>query len=201
MAGRPLRRAMIAELERRTREEFDDPTATTLDYVVSWVEGGRTLVGLLNEMTHLGDIKRGMLTRYLSDEFGDDAQLRLVSARMVGADALVEDGLEGVENSRSDKDSIALAKLKSDSKQWLAGKWNRAVYGEPKAGVAVQINMGSAFLESLRRQAERGRVESSRPRAFVSPANDLPALVESSSAIAPAIAEEAQDVTIEVVES
>lgn len=190
---------MIAELERRTREEFDNDEATHLDYVVQWVEGGGTVVGLLAAMDQ--DVKRGMLMKYLEQQYGAEVSRRLSEARVEGAHALVEDAAEIVEEARADKDSIALAKLRADTKTWIAGRWNRQAYGEPKQGVQLQINMGSAFLEALRRRAEEARVETNRARAFRSDGADSSAHLEGTSAIAGAIAQPAQDVSFEILES
>lgn len=193
---------MIAELERRTREEFeDDPDATHLDYVVGWVESGGTIVGLLEEMGD-GMYRRAMLMKYLEAQYGAEVTRRMNDARVEGAHAMVEDAAEIVDNARADKDSIALAKLRSDSKNFLASRWNRAAYGEPKAGIALQVNLGSAFLDSLRR-ANQAQLDSRRSPAFRSDsgAEESAHLTKSGeqAAIAGAIASEAQDVTFEVL--
>jgi hypothetical protein len=201
MAGRPKRRAMIDELERRTREEFgDEPEATHLDYVVRWVASGGTVIGLLADMGDVvSDVKRAMLMSYLELQYGAEVSRRMSEARIEGAHSMVEDAAEIVEGTKPYKDDIALSKLRADTKNFIASRWNRAVYGEPKAGVAVQVNLGSAFLDALRRQSERARLSSSPARAFVSDGAEQAALPAGSSAIVPAIADEAQDVTFEVL--
>jgi hypothetical protein len=200
MAGKPLRRAMIAELERRTREEFnDEQEATHLDYVVRWVESGGTVIGLLKDMNQ--GVQRGMLMDYLEKQYGAEVSRRMSEARIEGAHAMVEDGAEIVDNARADKDSIALAKLRADTKAWIAGRWNRQAYGEPKQGAQVQINIGSAFLDSLRRRAESTRLDAQRARAFTSDSAEISALPEGSSAIVPAIAAPNDEVSFEILES
>lgn len=196
---------MIDELERRTREEYEDEAegGTVLDYVVRWQESGQTLTALCLEISDkIGlEVNRGALTRYLGETFGDVADVRLERARRVGAHAIAEGNIDIVEDVSASKEAIARAKLQTDVRSWVAGKWNRADYGEPKAGVAVQVNLGSAFLDSLRRQSERARLEVANARALHSDGADPSALPAGSSAIVPAIADEAQDVTFEVLSS
>lgn len=200
MAGRPKRKAMVAELERLTRAEFGEEPATHLDFVVEWTESGRMINELLDLLSvAAGDeVKRSMLMRYLNDTF-DGAERRVADARVEGAHALVEDAFEVLEDVGADKDQVARAKAQAEMRQWLAGKWNRGAYGEPKAGVNVQLNLGSAFLDSLRRQAQSSRLSATPARAFSSVGAEGSALPAGSSAIVPAIADEAQDVTFEVL--
>ena len=58
MAGKPKRRAMIAELEKRTRQRFDENEEgehTPLDYVCDYIEDRGTLIGLaVTSVTNLG---------------------------------------------------------------------------------------------------------------------------------------------------
>lgn len=193
---------MIAELERRTREEYDDEQATHLDYVVRWVASGGTVIGLLDDMGQ--GVKRGMLMDYLEQQFGAEVSRRMSDARIEGAHSMVEDAAEIVEGTRADKDEIALSKLRADTKTFIAGRWNRQAYGEPRAGAQVQINIGSAFLEALRRRAGAARVVAAPERAFRSEGAEisaLPAGDQASSAIDPAIAQPAQDVSFEIIES
>jgi hypothetical protein len=181
---------MIAELERRTREEYEDePEATHLDYVVRWVESGGTVIGLLADMNEtVEDVKRAMLMDYLEQQYGAEVSRRMSEARIEGAHSMVEDAAEIVEDTRADKDEIALSKLRADTKTFIAGRWNRQAYGEPKQGVQLQINMGSAFLDALRRRASEARVASAHSRAFSNDGAEISALPEGSSAIVPAIA-------------
>ena len=194
---------MIAELERLTRAEFGDEPASHLDFVVEWTESGRLIKDLLVLLSDAAgdEVGRAMLMRYLDENFPDVTR-RLADARVEAAHALVEDAVDALENVGADRDQVARAKAQADMRQWLAGKWNRGAYGEPKAGVAVQINMGGAFLESLRRQAERARQVSSPARAFRSDSVESTHLTSGEPeqrAIVGAIEQPTEDVTFEVL--
>jgi hypothetical protein len=165
MAGQPKRRRMIAELEKRTREEMD-PGATHLDYAVRWVASGGTLVDLANSIAKsldprgfkLGTFKifRGALSDYLDAVFGEDnAQRCLDRARARGAHGLVENAqVIADEQDGLLPGAATAARLKMDSRHYLAERWNKADFAQAK-GTNVTISMATLHLDALRRMPPR----------------------------------------------
>jgi hypothetical protein len=82
MAGRPRQRAMVLELEQRTRIHFLDDEHTALDYVEEWQTEGGTLLELAEEISRAAriepEVSAEQITRWLSSQFG----VALVSARL-----------------------------------------------------------------------------------------------------------------------
>lgn len=182
MAGRPLRNMMIDELEKRTEELFDgeEGSYTPFDYVTAWIENGRTLTALcysisdvLNKGNELGpfQISRSMLTRYLDSISGESAVERLEKARLTGAHAMVESGLQTLDTSSDDRDSINAADKRLQARERLAALWNRAEFAQ-KAGLNIAVNIGQLHLDALR-----------APRAIASIASSLPALSAPTESI------------------
>lgn len=154
MAGQPRKRAMILDLERRTREHFEDNEHTVLDYVEAWTENGDTLVKLADDIAESAaegkDLTPAQITRYLNSTFGEvQVKARLDLARQRGAHMLVERRQEDI-SSVTDKDDVPAEKLRNDMSIWLAGKWNRAELGEQRANVQVQVNVGQLHLDAMR---------------------------------------------------
>ena len=146
MAGQPKKRAVAAELSRRAAA---DELPSILDYAIAWVESGGSLTSLaadLNDKLGVGEIGRDLVRRvvYDSDETGE-AEARLANARGAGAHAIAE-------STTVIADSSEDAKLKVQSRQWLAARWNRAEYGENR-GPNVAISFGDGFLNALRGMA------------------------------------------------
>jgi hypothetical protein len=149
MAGRPLYRAMVAELMRRAAQEIGDD-ATVLDYGVSWIESGRTITQLADSISiSIGlPLSRSQVSKYLNScEPG--ASERLLLARETGADALVEEAVDLLDVMPENRDAIAKAGKRADIRTWLAGKWNRAQYGENKQ-LNVDISIAGLHLDALR---------------------------------------------------
>lgn len=155
---------MIAELERRTRELFEDePNATPLDFAVDYVASGGTLTDLAAELTEkLGfNVSRHQLSGYLHMTFGDEAALRLAKARREGAHGLAESTL-GIAAGADSKDAAQRARVEVNARQWLAGQWNRDEFGQQKQA-PIQINLGSLHLDALRIHAQSERESPSPP--------------------------------------
>lgn len=172
---------MIAEIERRARAHFEDEDlpqdqrASHLDYIVSWVQDGNTVLQLANEIAEDTGLKISsqMLGRYIR-EFDDGAQ-RVQEARQQGAHSMVDQAIDIVDNAPADRDAVRKAQAQANVRTWVAERWNRKDLGAPK-GPAIQLNINTMHLDALRR------------RAAVSSATLLPQLT----------AGESEDVTYEV---
>jgi hypothetical protein len=170
---------MIAALEKRTVLEFDaDPLKTVLDYVAARVGDGTTISALADELSkELGEsIYRPTLVNYLREAYGPEGMARLEQARLQGAWALSEEALEIVDDARPDKDEIALARLRAETRDKLAGRWNRAELGEQKQQTNVTVNLGTLHLDALRQRQQA--------RATIAPtvdAEDVVVTIEGGS--------------------
>jgi hypothetical protein len=164
---------MIAELERRTRAEWQDDAAKThLDYVAYWLMDGKTFRSLARELS----VSVGFLHDYLRLEFGVEAKTDvLLRAREVGAHTFSDESLDIADAATEDTASVA--RLQVQTRQWVAERWNARELG--KQTPAIQVSIGTLMLDALRQPAARAELA-------------------GPSAIVAAIADEATDVTIEL---
>lgn len=156
MAGRPRQRAMIAALERRTRDTFEDTESTHIDYVCEWTESGRNLTELVAELTleaKQGELSVGMLRRYLTGTW-PNLDARLATARAAGAHAKVEDAQKIIDATTDDmsREALSRAKMKADVRLWHAERGNKADLGRG-ADVQVVINHNTLHLDAMRQRA------------------------------------------------
>lgn len=91
----------------------------------------------------MGEAKPGRLLMWLR------ADVERYSAYCAGlearADEVVMEGLEIVDGAL-DKDEVPSAKLRSDYRRWLAGKWDKGRFGD--AGGSVQVGVGVKIILS-----------------------------------------------------
>jgi hypothetical protein len=139
---------MIAELERRTRDELG-PDATHLDYAVHWVESGGTILALAEEI----GVRRQALSGYLHRTFSDALE-RLERARPSCAHAMVEQAVQLIDDAdTSSREELAHAKMRADVRTWLASRLHREAYGDAK-GATVSISIGSMHLGAIKELAQ-----------------------------------------------
>lgn len=145
---------MVAELARRTAE-MDSLGATALDYAVDWIESGKTLRRLTEEMSDKTghEFSRASVGRYL-ESLAPDAARRLETARRAGAHALVDDALEIVDATEGEesREAIASAKLRADQRTWTAERWNRDDLGQRQT-TQVNVTIAALHIDALRRRA------------------------------------------------
>lgn len=139
---------MIAELTRRAHEEIGDD-ATPLDYAVLWVENGKTILALAEDLTRTMQttIDRPQLSHYLNQQ--EEGETRLSAARARGAHALVEDAIAIADKPMDTKEEIAQAKLRTDVRTWIAERWNREELGT-RNGPQINISVGNLHMDALR---------------------------------------------------
>lgn len=139
---------------RRTAE-MDVLGATPLDYAVDWIESGKTLRRLTEEMSDKTghDFSRASVTRYL-ESLAPDAARRLDAARRKGAHGLVDDALEIVDATEGEesREAIASAKLRADTRLWAAERWNRDDLGQRQTA-NVNVTVGVLHIDALRRRS------------------------------------------------
>jgi len=163
---------MIAGLEERTRVAFpDDPTATHLDYVELWQEGGATIRKLAEELSAPVEtpedpdcadtedidtsISGAMLARYLDKTFGaDEVERRLVLARKRGA-RLMNDEALSIADGVKHKDDVPAARLQVSTRNWTAERWNREAFGQSRGDTFNVLTVGQLHLAALQAVAQR----------------------------------------------
>lgn len=140
---------------RRTAE-LDVLGATPLDYAIDWIESGKTLRRLTDEMSdktgHLFSL--ASVTRYL-ETLAPDAAQRIGAARRKGAHGLVDDAMEIVDATAkpgTTREEIASAKLRAEMRTWTAGHWGREDYGA-RPTTSVTLNVNALHIDALRRRA------------------------------------------------
>lgn len=150
---------MIHELERRTREWTETQDVELgelghLDYAESFVASGGTMVRLADEISDaVGfEISRDMLKRYLAEGRRDEANKRLAEARHDGAHGLVEEAMRIVDDAPTgDKEQLAKAKMKAETRLWAAERWNRNDLGR-SAEVSIVVNNNTLHLDAMRKR-------------------------------------------------
>lgn len=147
MAGKALRRRLLAEIESRGGP----------DYVREYIAGGGTILDLANEL----GCSRTYLSRHLN---GHDAYRPVIEeARREQADALAEEALQ-IADGLADADAvtreqIAVAKERIDVRKWLASVNHPDRYRQDRGqGPAIQININELHLEALKKHRDGGIV-------------------------------------------
>ena len=150
MAGSPLKRQMIARVA----------DAGGVEVIAERVASGETLAAIADEL----GCRRENLVRWL---YSDEDRATLIrEARARAADALVEQTI-AIADTASPAEA-QLARLRIDTRQWIASRWNRAEYGQDKTP-AVQINLGSLHLDALRHVRENRIIDVSPVESTTSP--------------------------------
>jgi len=147
MAGKPLKKKMLAELEERAAIA----ELTPAEFVHDFIADGKTLVDLAKVL--------GVSRSYLSRNLNAIPNIReaLSKGRLEGADALAEQMLflsddiaakmdkgEEVKNER-----INILREQNSVRKWLAAVGNPERYGRNDNGVT--INLGDLHLDALRK--------------------------------------------------
>lgn len=156
MGGRPQRRAMLAELERRTREYFETPEGeapaeSILDYVCARVADGCSLRELAEAVAlDVGfAIPRERLVTLLEHVFGADVEHKLTLARTRGASALVDEALVIVDEVQDSNEELTRARNRANQRNWMAERADRKAFGRQPDGANVTISFGDLHLQAL----------------------------------------------------
>jgi transcriptional regulator with XRE-family HTH domain len=92
-------------------------------------------------------VMRSTVSRWLNAT--QERKQTLADSRTHAADGMAEDALEIADSSEDmTKEGIASAKLRIETRQWLAAVWNKDKYGKERD--AVVINIGTLHLDALR---------------------------------------------------
>lgn len=157
---------MIAELERRKALQFEDEaeTMSNLEYVARWVEGGKTILRLANDIIYgcAIDLSPSALSNYLYNTWPDEAPMRLAKARKIASHAWIEDAAEIVDDaSTMDREVLKKAEMQANLRVRRAEAYNRDEIGGGPASVNIQVNLGSLHLRAME------AIQASRPVARI----------------------------------
>ncbi|BDC37907.1 hypothetical protein [Paraburkholderia terrae] len=169
MSGSPVKRARLESLDAQEEEIF------------AKLEDGRPLVEIATE----SGCSRPFLNRWLT--YTEERSARYDKARQTAAHSLADDIQHDASNTlkraisgEASKIEVAAAKLKGDTQRWLAGRWN-AKYAEDRGtNVSVSVDLGSAFLNVLR----RGKPNPEAIERGVMPVDEVPLAEQRSEHVA-----------------
>ena len=113
------------------------------DALLARIAGGEPLKAVAASI----GVSRQVLSGVLNSEQNRDG---LRAAREQAAHALAEEALE-ISDAAKPQD-VQVAKLRTDTRRWLASKWAPRDYGE-QAGVNVNISFTQLHIDSLRKSA------------------------------------------------
>ena len=153
MAGRPMKRKVLAELEQRGGKQYFQ------EYILS----GGTLSKLAKDL----DISRGYLYTLLTKH--EVYSKALDEVREDAADAHAEAGFEIMKRLRSDRKlereqadpgsktaeisaiDVAIAKEEVAKHRFIAQSWNQNRYGSKANQTQVTLSVGDMHLDALRK--------------------------------------------------
>lgn len=144
MAGKALRKRLLAEIEQRGGPE----------YVGEYIAEGGTIKDLAEEL----GCSRTYLSRHL---YAHEAYRPVIDeARRQHADALADEALQ-IADGLADADAptretIAIAKERIDVRKWLATVNHPDRYQVNKLGPVVTININQLHLEALKKRRDGG---------------------------------------------
>ncbi|AMV42272.1 hypothetical protein [Paraburkholderia caribensis] len=144
MAGSPVKRARLEALDELEETIF------------ALLEDGKTLI----EVAATAQCSRPFLSKWL--ERNPERSERYRKAREQAAHALADDIQTTTDNvlqraieGKASKIEVAAAKLSTDTKKWTAGIWNNRYKENGQTNVAVNLDMGSLFLQAMRKPVQR----------------------------------------------
>jgi hypothetical protein len=158
MAGQPIKRALVAQLEKQAAESSEDrgEALTALDVVYEWVAAGRKTKELVQALAKAAGVRvsenagGSILTTWVHGQ--DGGREMMDRARGDAAHALAQEALEIVDEADEDKTALNKAKLQADQRNWLASRWNRKAYGQDTASIALNLDLGGLHIDALRQR-------------------------------------------------
>lgn len=143
MAGRALKKRLLAEIEDRGGPE----------YVGEYIATGGTILDLANEL----GCSRTYLSRHLNAH--EDYRPVIDQARREQADTLAEEALgiaDGLAEGVRTKEQIAIAKERIDVRKWLASVNHPDRYQQNKNGPTITLNINQLHLDALKKRRDGG---------------------------------------------
>jgi hypothetical protein len=152
MAGQPIKKAMVSFLvaeARRLRLDRDFPEDAppsrdelAMACVVDWMCGGSARKGQspsLLALSRICGVSPAVIYKWVHDPRHSERGLALGRARETSAHFLVDQGME-ILDAATPQDA-SLSNNRAAYRRWLAGIFNRPVYGDarPVSGTAISI--------------------------------------------------------------
>ncbi len=134
MAGKPIERAMVAKIEKDGG----------IDWILAKIADGWTIKDIAEK--DLG-VSRSLLSIWLNKSQNKE---RLQQARALFAARMAEEALQIADGVEAQNEEIGKAKLRIDTRKWLASKYDPSSFGEQKASAQVNINIGDLHLRALK---------------------------------------------------
>jgi len=114
------------------------------DALLARIAGGEPLKTVAETI----GVSRQVLSGFLNSERNRDG---LRAAREQAAHVFAEEAL-AISDAATPQD-VQVAKLRVDTRRWIASKWDRALYGDDRNPL-VNISVANLHLDSLRRRDE-----------------------------------------------
>ena len=128
-----------------TRQSYARIQAVGEDTVLARIANGETMASIAADI----GVSRPLLSAWCNDAKRIDLYAH---ARRQAASALVDESLDIVDQAESD--NVQVAKLRADTRKWIASKLDRATWGDDR-GPTVAIQINGLHLDALR---QGGRV-------------------------------------------
>jgi hypothetical protein len=135
LAGRPIYRAMIKNIEEKGGD----------DWVISQIADGATIKAIAEQQLN---ISRSQLSIYMNAE--PERKQKLQQARQLYAARLAEEVIELADGVEERNEAIGKAKLQIDARKWAASCLDPDTYGNNKPQVAVNISVNDQHLAAVR---------------------------------------------------
>lgn len=133
MAGAPVKRAMIKDIESRGGEEW----------VLGMIANGETVASISRQLK----VSRELLDRWLNTD--PKRKEKLAVARKQMAYSIADEILEIADTTEETHEAIAKARLRTETRKWLAGRYAPEVFGEQKA-TSINLSIGDLHLQALK---------------------------------------------------
>ena len=163
----PVRAALLRLIESRGG----------LDHLYAMFEDGKTMgeVAATLVLTYPDGTQRAISRSFLSNMLNKtpELQARLKEARRLGAMPMVEDAITIADDVPADRDEVAKARLRVDTRFRMAGALDKETFGPKGIDVKVQANFGDVYLNALKAAPRR-------PAADALPVKDAEIIEEKS---------------------
>lgn len=134
-------------------------TEETLHFILSKVQEGETLTNICNDYKELPAV--GYVRKWLFED--EKLKEAYFEAQKIGSEKILDELIDIADGSDKQsaafQDDVQRSQLRISTRKYLLERWHRERYGERnKAGVQVNIDLGKAMMEGLKRVEEMGHV-------------------------------------------
>lgn len=132
MAGNPIKRQLLADIEK----------AGGFEFILSTIVDGGSIQDLAKRF--------GVSRKFLSELLNKDPQqkIALKQARKMKAETFADQALQIVDTVEESPNAISKAREQANIRKWLAGVHDPETYGQKQN--SVTINVGDLHLDALR---------------------------------------------------